>query len=600
MRTGTFGRALALFALYVGAFILLVVIQFPTSGPFGLAAGGVSFRGVPGDGGEGLRSAELVAAGIRLEFSERSPLSYAASSGEARTAKPAGYETLERGFALSFDDGSKLIVSSDGDGRVEWSLQTGTPASKASLRYQLAKGTTTLPPSDAGEPRFSADGTVYHLGGTASSEVAGELALTVSRGRIRPVSAVPETADAQPPAVQFLAQTPMDPAAWARVLSSWQDRVWADVSGPRLDAATATWKAEDGIPSFDEPTFIVYEAEALYRGRRDAAAALVAAVRSRHLDRITWRSVPYAGRTAAAMTAYDETSLQDVKNAERLAQARSPELFRIDGVMSLLFDRAPYSLAQEAMAMARSHDFGQAGVADAVRLLRTYLDARSYLSDGENPFDRVPELVDRVIAPAVRKTDDGFFLQTAADGRCDTALGLTAGKALVELAAATRDAIYEGIGQSLVTGLLGLAASDGSLPASVTVRDTAAIPSATVLRAVDAYRLIVSNPNLPHAVSFYRTLGPGVWAWTCSPSFGLVGQEGQTTFAADFPVGSSHYVALYGVKPFKTIRLYGLDYNMDAGFEGYNASGYFYRRASNVLYLKLRHKAEQEKIELFY
>jgi len=74
----------------------------------------------------------------------------------------------------------------------------------------------------------------------------------------------------------------------------------------------------------------------------------------------------------------------------------------------------------------------------------------------------------------------------------------------------------------------------------------------------------------------------------------------RTVFTADFPVGSSHYLTLYGVKPFVKIQLYGLDYNMDSGFESYNASGYFYKKAAGAMYLKMRHKAQGEEVRLFY
>ena len=59
-------------------------------------------------------------------------------------------------------------------------------------------------------------------------------------------------------------------------------------------------------------------------------------------------------------------------------------------------------------------------------------------------------------------------------------------------------------------------------------------------------------------------------------------------------------MVLYGVKPFTRIQLYGLDYNMDASFENYNASGYFYKRAAGAMYLKMRHKSRTEDIKLYY
>jgi hypothetical protein len=39
---------------------------------------------------------------------------------------------------------------------------------------------------------------------------------------------------------------------------------------------------------------------------------------------------------------------------------------------------------------------------------------------------------------------------------------------------------------------------------------------------------------------------------------------------------------------------------MDSEFEVYNASGYYYRRASAVLYAKMKHKSASEDIRLEY
>jgi len=57
-------------------------------------------------------------------------------------------------------------------------------------------------------------------------------------------------------------------------------------------------------------------------------------------------------------------------------------------------------------------------------------------------------------------------------------------------------------------------------------------------------------------------------------------------------------MTFYGVKPFANIKLYDIDYSPDAEFEIYDVSGYFYRKTSSALYLKMKHKSESERIEL--
>lgn len=587
--------------LYIAVFVLLVVIQFPSAGPITALAGGVSFRGLPGTDGTGIRSAELGANGLRLVFSERYPLSLRDAGGKERKAVPVAYETRGDGFIVKFNDGTTITVSGDGDGRASWRLAPKSAAVSSTIRYELAYGAALIAPGDDGSLRLSLGGSTYRISGIASGGEAHTLSLNATKGVLRPFVAMRETEGKAAVPAQFIAQAPMDPAAWTKAISDWREKAWTAFSGPTFDAAAGTWTPTLGTPgAFDETVFVAYMAEAMRRGRVAEAAELVSVARSAHAAGLSWKSAPFAGKTTTSMAAFEEANLAEVKTTERLVQSRSASLFYRKDVVALLLDRSPYSLAQEAMSLARTADFSKADAVQSVALIEAYLDARNYMGEEENPFSRAVELVDRTISPAIRKADGGFFLETGADGRCDALAGLQAGEALIRLADAVGKPIYAGIGQSLVTSLLKLATADGSLPASVTIEGGSAIQSDYRLSAAAAYPVVAESPYYPRAVSFYKQLGPGAWAWSCAPGIRVESKPGETVFTVDYPVGYSHYLTLYGVKPYVKIQLYGLDYNMDAGFENYNASGYFYKKTAGAMYLKMRHKARGENIRLFY
>lgn len=594
MRIGAFGKGLIVTLGYIAAFVALVLLQFPSAGPVSLAAGGVSLRAIV-DEEEGIRSLELQSTALRLVLSEGEVLEYLDQANKRHSARPLSFEQLQDGFSVRFDDGSTLTVRGEGQGS-SWSLATPMPVISASLPFSAARGTKLLPPNDEGQLRIESAGKPYLIRGLAA-DASGRLAFQTDRGRVRPVSAGPE--EARPAEQRLVAQAPMDPQAWQALLAAWQDKAWAWVSGDRLDAEGGSWRQAGGGLAFDEPSLIAFMSEAYRRGAFDRAASLAAAVRARSLDRVSWRSMPYVGRSAAAMAEFEEASLAATKEAERRLQARSPELFYEPGVIGLLFDRSPYALAQEAMAFAASADFSSAGPANTVRLLRAYLDAKAYLPDDRNPLARVTELADKVLSPAVRKAESGFYLVTGPDGQADTALNLEAGRVLVALGEAVGKPVYIGLGQSLVKTILDGAGPDGSAARSFTLRDGVAVPSGARLTAAELYPLAAVSPYLPRAASFFKELGPGVWAWTISPDLTLDVTAELVTFKAGFRVGYSHYLALYGIKPFSRIQLYGLNYNMDPGFENYNASGYFYKRAAGAMYVKLRHRDPVEEIRLF-
>jgi len=590
--------------IYVIAFVLLVVVQFPSAGPVSARAGNVSLKVVPGPNGQGIRSIELTADGLRLVFSERYPLVLRDGPGKETRASPEAYETLESGFSLRFDDGSRLSVATDDKGLTSWILAPRSKATSASLRYELQRNAILAAPGDEGALRVTLGQVTYRVNGARLGDGPGDLNVMATRGAWRPFYAAPELADAkpvQPPA--FMAQAPMDATAWERVIATWRDKAWQGLAGSSFDAATGTWKtSQDGAATgaFDEARFIAFMAEAMRRQRYEAAASLQSITRASHTESLSWRSAPFAGRTMTTMAAFEEAGLSELREMERLLQARSPSLFYRPGIVHALLDRSPYSFAKEALSFARVADFTKADTAQATALLEAYLDARDYLTDEENPFLRVIDLVDRTMAPAVRKAEGNFYLQTGSDGSCDALVGLRAGKALIRLAEATGKPLYAGIGQSLVSGILRLSDSDGSLPASVMVRDESLSAGSERLSAAAVYGLVGSPPYYPRPQSFFKQLGPGSWAWTCAPELSLEHAPDRTVIGANYPIGSTHYMALYGVRPFVKIQLYGIDYNMDPSFENYNASGYFYKRAAGAMYLKMRHKAQREDIRLYY
>ncbi len=605
MRVSAFGRATAIAFLYIAIFLVLVVIQFPSKGPLVAVAGGISFKGLPSNNGEGLRSAELSANGLRLIFSERYPLLLQSTSGKERRVLPVSYKVMEKGFSILFDDGTRLVANADADagGRASWQVvpKDAANTAKATLRYELAYGAAMIAVGDDGAMRLSFSDATYGISGVKAGTESKTLTIEATRGAFKPFVSVREDEGKPASPTQFLAQAPMDPAAWNKELSDWRDKAWSGLSGPTFNATTATWASSPGTAGeFDEASFVAYMAEALRRNNADAAATLVPIVRGKYTALLSWKSSPFAGKTAATMAAFEEATLTQVKTVERQVQARSPALFYTDDIVPLLFDRSPYSLAQEAMSLARTLDFSKADVTQAIALIEAYLDTRRYLTDEENPFTRAIELVDKTIAPAVRKAEGNFYLHTGADGACDALAGLNAGTALIRLAAAVDKPIYTGIGQSLVMGFLRLAAGDGSIPETVSIVDGSMTRSGERLSAAAVYPIVADSPYYPHAVSFYKELGPGAWAWTCAPVIRVQSSPERTVFTADFPAGSSHYLTLYGVKPFVKIQLYGLDYNMDSGFESYNASGYFYKKAAGAMYLKMRHKTPGEEVRLFY
>ena len=112
--------------------------------------------------------------------------------------------------------------------------------------------------------------------------------------------------------------------------------------------------------------------------------------------------------------------------------------------------------------------------------------------------------------------------------------------------------------------------------------------------------LAYDNTFYPHLEKIRDEGGEKVWAWTCAKGIALDKDSVQATFTVDFPEGDTHYIIIKGVDPFNSIYIYDMAFRTDPRFETYNSSGYVYKKSTNTLLLKSRHKTEFETVRLVY
>lgn len=603
MKLRAFGRGLALAVLYIGILLGLVLLQFRDGGDLTMVSSGITLKGRSGEAEGSLVSGSLSFGGLVLVFSPAKPLEWTAQDGSVRSALPKSYQTTKDGFLLQFTDGLELRARSSGE-----------PGSRAAFEFSRKTGplrnvVAALAP--ALRPRLTKESKTYFLSGSAGRFVLDvpegavspdrrSLTLPFTRGRILP-AAVSKAEEAVPTAsLRFLDQAALDPAVFQREVSAFRDKVWKGLSSDRFLPAAVEWKDYSDKAAFSEAALTAYLAEAWSRGQGPAALEGVQAANTLHAGSLTYLSVPFLGRTVERMRAFEEADLLEVKRLERLVQARSPELLEKPGLVRFLLDRAPYALARDAFQMVGALDLGSLTVAQAVGGLAAWAEAEDLFEAGENPFARFSGIPERQILPAVVRAGDGYFLASGPDGSVDLAASIRAGLSLIRLGDVTAKTMFTGIGQSLVLGALRLADPLGFLPRTVVVRNGAVADRLEVLTPEEIYPLVAGNPYYPREVSFFKEVGPGAWMWTCSPKVSISATSERMVWTLEFPEQGVHYIAAYGVKPFAKMQLYGLDYPMDPAFENYNASGYLYRRASNVVYFKMRHKSRTEDIRMYY
>jgi hypothetical protein len=607
MQIGAFKRAIGLVFLYIGLFILVVLLQFSKGPGLSEKIGGMSvsvsyLKSERGKSGAAPEKVRISYAGISFEISPKSAVESIGADGVASALALSAIEKVPNGVRIKLVPGVELKATAYKDATERFFLAASAPDGVGSIRLRLLPSSTVSFFEKDGHRSVSSSGNSYDLSlasGTLDGN-AGILVLHPGDSGLSLAKAAPVSPRSSQPvsSEKFIAQLPKDSEAFKAEIAAWRDKVWSGLSSTRFESDKIAWKGIDGLPSFSEKALVAYLAESLARGSYPDALARVRGATGRWADRLGFISAPYLGGLVPKMKDFAAADQAEVKRVSQVVADKSPTLFEKEGLIRFLVDRSPSSLAQDAFRYSAGVDPSKLTKRQVVGFLGCIVDAKSLLKDEDNPFRDKSAAADRVVA-SVRKSSNGFFLVTEDDGSTDLRLSLLAGSYLVAYGNAVSKPALVGVGQSLVEGVIGLADAQGFAPARVLPRETLEQRAGT-LAPEEIYPLIADNPYYPHAVSFSRDLAPGLWAWTCAPSLTVQASASRYVFSARFLVGSAHFLTFFGVKPFANIQLYEIDYSPDSDFESYNASGYLYSKTMGALFLKMKHKKESEDIKLSF
>lgn len=609
METGALRRGIGLFALYIGVFVAIVLIQFSKGPGFSQRVGGLSVTATYPKAERGKASApekvRISYAGMTIELAESAGAELVGVGGAAKSLKPLFVEAVPGGAKVGLSAGVELLATVESDGRERFTLSAGLPSSTSasSLRLSLSSR-SAVPYVSGGKLVLSSGANVFDVALSLANldRDRGRIVLDASAQGLGSLTISRAVKIASKPARQqetTVAREAVDASAFAALIKPWKDKAWAGLSSARLDTAALVWKNPDGTASFSEKALAAYFAESLERGSFAAAYEIGKDAKKKWPEKLGSLSAPYIGGLMPRMRAQESADAAELARIAQLASSGSPALCEKEGLIRFVLDRAPREQSDAVLASLAALDIPSLTLRQAVGLLGCVSESLELIDAAANPLSNRSAAAER-IAAATRAVPEGFFLVAAEDGSCDLRLSALAGRYLVAYGERAGRKDMVGIGQGLIAGAAALADDWGFAPGRLTLRSGAIEQRMGSLSPEELYPIIADNPYYPREISFYREAGRGVWAWTCAPAVTYRKDEALVVFAAKFPAESSHYMALYGIEPFSTIQLYGIDYSADRQFEIYNASGYVFEAGRKALYLKMKHKRETEDVRLFY
>lgn len=333
--------------------------------------------------------------------------------------------------------------------------------------------------------------------------------------------------------------------------------------------------------SLSEKSVTAYVAELASQGRFSEAVNYVPDSFKKGNKR-TYLSAPYFNNLEAmygSLEMYNENMSSMISNA---VSTPSLSIFTIDGLADYIDISSDSSLMQRLLALPKRffEEEEHIKVSQASGILRTYLRLASLHSAFADSLLPAAQKSIEIIE-ANCNLSDSILTLSERNVPVSNLLALSTGNAIIKWGEFNNKPEYIQGGYALINSILSLHSLDSTTLA-------------------DVYPILVSNSYYPHFKVLSRSAARTIWAWTCAPSISYTAQNESTTIVLTFLKNESHYAVISGITPFSEIEIYGLSFHSDPRFETYNSSGFIYHAPKQALFLKSRHKNENEIIHLTY
>ncbi len=319
----------------------------------------------------------------------------------------------------------------------------------------------------------------------------------------------------------------------------------------------------------------------------------------------TWISSPFLNNLVRTWATQIQKEREDRALLSRQIADSNTAVFEYPSLVQYLTDRDSTVLIRDLVRLAQSADISSLSVNHTAGVLEMVMDMELFQDTTGLSLNVLAEACERRLVQSMVRIGDRLYISD--DGRTVSSLDtLRAGSVLNRYGSGGRSE-WRSAGNLLITSLLDFAPGTASLPSHFVFsgeddeRTGLIARTDRILEPSVLYPLVLRDSTwYPRAKSLAGEAGPGVWVWTAAQSVRADRPaSGQLRLRVRFPVNESHYMVVKGIKPFYRIQLYGMDFRTDPRFETYNSSGYVYNEQTETLYLKMRHRSEEEEVLIF-
>jgi hypothetical protein len=233
----------------------------------------------------------------------------------------------------------------------------------------------------------------------------------------------------------------------------------------------------------------------------------------------------------------------------------------------------------------------------AAGMLHFYSETGKQLPERLSQFSSLLSVTETSIMPSIRVIADKLFL-VAGDDTADIYLSLKTGLLLRSMPDDEKGRNAPALGRELISSALSLSDDNGFLPMTVFEDPEGGLITEGGIAPEKVYPLLSDNTYYPSEDYFIFESGEKMSVINQADNFNIEKTGYGFKLNFDFPAGQIHTFAVRNMKPFAQMNLLGYIWNADSRFLQY-FSGWWYDRGNETLYIKIRHRTENEEILIY-
>ena len=392
------------------------------------------------------------------------------------------------------------------------------------------------------------------------------------------------------------ANTPSE-AFYDKVVSSWLEKTLAYWQKNK-DSKTGLWFNPEGKPEWNDKIASAVLAEAVKNKSIGSVLPDIVNTANHAKDKTGWLSSPYLGNIIRQSESLQNRISMEADSLISGIKQNTPD-YSISGGIRILVDTSNSSYAEQLYNSAKEvsgNDIPNKEILERINLLQEARELKLFTS--ENDTEKRKDIFDRYVIPRIFWVKDGLWL-IEEDGSVNLRRSVSAGTLLMKEALWNNENTYQTIGRQLIISALAYAGEDGSIPEKLLFEADGNVVKEGKYSPENLYPMLIRSGAYPRLTTLSGTLGAGSWALTCAENFTVRSTPRETTISMNFPVGTSHHIAVKGIKKFNVLYMNGIRWNGDPNFQRYYG-GWYYNEKNETLYIKIRHKRKNETIRILY